>query len=209
MKTIKIILVLLFLTLPVLAQEETLFEGKFENGGFGGPGIKVTQLDKTTGLLVGGSGAWIINHTIGIGGGGYGLVSSIKINALDGQDFRMQFGYGGLILEYIYNSNNLIHFTAQTLIGGGSISWIDNDRYQWNNDYLHNTYGKDEFFVFEPGVNVEFNLVKWFRVDVGVNYRLISGLDSKLTYLGNTMKTLSSKDLSGVSGSVTFKFGVF
>jgi hypothetical protein len=209
MKKVIIILALFFISLPVLAQEETLFDGKFENGGFGGPALKVTSIDKTASLMMGGRGAWLINHTIGIGGGGYGLATNINLKTPDGKDLRMEFGYGGLILEYVYNSNSYIHFTAQTLIGGGSAGWRDDDDYYYDNDQRHNTYARDYFFVIEPEVNVEFNIVKWLRIDLGLGYRIISGLDSKLTYSGTTIKSLESKDLSGLSGVLTFKFGLF
>lgn len=55
-------------------------------------------------MLVGSRGGWIINHVVVLGGGGYGLVSSVTAPqqaqpALGRYD--LSFGYGGVIIEGI------------------------------------------------------------------------------------------------------------
>jgi hypothetical protein len=106
MKLISFTVLILLIACPVLsAQEETLLgEGKISNGGFGGPVVKFTSINKHFGVLVGGQGGWIINHTFIIGGGGYGLMNNIKAyNAFLEESQLLNFGYGGLELHYINN----------------------------------------------------------------------------------------------------------
>lgn len=81
----KYALFLLFaiITLPVFAQEQTLIgSGEIENGGFGGPVVKVTSINGESAVFVGGRGGWIINHTFVLGGAGYGLVTNVNAKKL-------------------------------------------------------------------------------------------------------------------------------
>ena len=97
---------------PLAAQEETLFSGDVEFGGFGGPVVKCSQINNKNALLVGGRGGWIIDHRITIGGGGYGLVTKVPTisSQVDGADApSLGMGYGGLEVGYVYNSDRLIH----------------------------------------------------------------------------------------------------
>ena len=64
MKTFILILVTLF-TFSISAQEKTLLEGGVTHGGYGGPEVRFTQVGDNFGVLVGGKGGWIINHTPG------------------------------------------------------------------------------------------------------------------------------------------------
>jgi hypothetical protein len=104
-----------------IGRDETLISGPVDHGGYGGPSIKVTAIKGNTGVLVGGYGGWFINHTLLIGGGGYGLVSEIKAPAQDdeGNNLYYELGYGGFMLEYVNKSHKLCHYTLSTLIGAG------------------------------------------------------------------------------------------
>jgi len=184
---------------PLAAQEETLFSGDVEHGGFGGPVIKFSQINNKNALLVGGRGGWIIDHRITIGGGGYGLITKVPtINSqVDGADsLSLGMGYGGFQLGYIHNSNRMIHFAFQTLIGGGGVSHM-----QWDNEFDFNFEEEgDGFFILEPSVDVVLNVSTFFRICAGISYRYISGVD---------LDGLSDSDLSGTSAQLTLKFGSF
>jgi len=56
--------------------------------------------------------------------------------------------------------------------------------YQNTNYY----YDSDAFLVFEPGVDVEFNIVKFFRIAIGASYRLTNGINLRYKYLDNNFK---------------------
>jgi hypothetical protein len=172
---------------PALAQEEqneqTLIGGEFHSGGFGAPVVKFSSTVDKFAVFVGGRGGWIINHTFVLGGGGYGLANDIRLT--DGGTRDLEFGYGGLELEYINSSDNLIHFTIYTLIGGGGIS---------------TDFGEDGVFVLEPSANAELNITRYFRVNAGAGYRWVSGVDTP---------GLSTSDMSAFVGQLSLKFGAF
>lgn len=210
------------------AEEEVLLGGRLENGGFGGPSISAGQINDEMGLFVGGRGAWIINHTFSIGFGGEGLVSNHRvqdytqavtswgydefgnyrqINIIDSSWYLSDMGYGGIILEYIYNSNSIFHFTGSVLIGGGSIAYNHepitmqhNNNYMYDNDNITYDKKRSSFFVIVPSVNAELNVAKWFRLNAGVSYKIVTNVD---------MPKTTNAQLSGLSGNIIFKFGKF
>lgn len=190
MKKIGLLMIVL-ISAAAWAQEETLISGKIESGGFGGPVVKMTQFIDKSGVLVGGRGGWIINHTFVVGGGGYGLVNEITAP----NDSLLSIGYGGLELEYIHRSNKILHFTFQTLIGGGGVEYRDK-----RNKDAQNSIANDEFFVIEPGLNVNLNVSKNFRIGLGGSYRYVTGV---------SLRGLENSDLSGPTALLTFKFGRF
>jgi len=198
---LSIITLILISTSQLFSQEETLIgNGEVSHGGFGGPVIKFTQIKGEPALLVGGRGGWIINHTFVIGGGGYGLVNKIKadipVYGIYTQPY-LNFGYGGVELEYIIQSDKLLHFTVCTLIGGGAVSYRE---HLWDDSWDEWDSPNDAFFVFEPSAGVELNIISFFRVNAGVSYRFISGAE---------FDDLKNKDLAGVSAFLTLKFGKF
>lgn len=181
-----LILLLLAVASSAVAQERTLLGPRFHSGGFGGPVVKFSEVDGDFAVFVGGRGGWIINHTLVLGLGGYGLVNDVDIiefpSARD-----IEFGYGGFELEYINSSNSLIHFTAYLLIGGGGLSTsLPGD--------------EEAVFVLEPAANVELNVTPYFRLCVGGGYRYVTGINIPI---------FDDRDLSAAVGVMTFKFGAF
>lgn len=198
MKILAAVLVVLVLVVPALAEDETLIGDDIESGGYGAVIVKYGQIMGTDGVFVGGQGGWIINHTLVIGGGGFGLANKI---ALEGTECQyLGFGYGGLLLEYIVASQKLVHLDIQFLIGAGGVSSYTSytDDYScWGEDY----YGDgDAFFAMEPGANLMLNLHRYVRVGVGATYRYVGGV----CYRG-----LDDSDLRGFTGQMIFKFGNF
>ena len=186
MKKYLLILIILVLIIPVSAftEEKTLAGDGIDHGGYGGPVVKFMSLGGNLGVLVGGRGGWIINHTFVIGGGGYGLASDVKI---DGNDLKLD--YGGFELEYIWRSDSVLHFTIHMGIGGGKVEMIDP------------VYNSDKFFYIEPTFNGEVNLLKFFRINAGVGYFWVDNIQG--------MPGLSSGDVRGISGTIVFKIGWF
>lgn len=195
MKRLAVVLLLCFVALPLLAQEETLISGDIESGGFGGPVVKYGSVNGEGGIFVGGRGGWIINHTLILGGGGYGLANNVKAKVLSptGQRY-LNFGYGGVELEYVAQSDKLVHFSVMMLIGGGGLGWKDESTRSGGNT------DSDEFFIVEPAAQVNLNITKSFRMSAGITYRYVSGVSSPVA---------TNADLSGPSAVLTFRFGTF
>jgi hypothetical protein len=184
--------------IQLYAQEKTLVgTGEISSGGFGAPVIKYTQIYGEPALLVGGRGGWIIDHTFVLGGGGYGLVNEIGTDFnVYGHPAYIHFGYGGLELEYIIQSDEIVHFSIYSLIGAGGVNLSNDFDEDWDGD----EYGSDSFFILEPAVNVEINVVSFFRINAGVSHRFISGVN---------YYQISNSDFDGFSGVLALKFGKF
>lgn len=193
MKTVAVVVTLLLAASLGYGQAEQLIEGDIESGGFGGPVLKITSIGGSTGILVGGRGGWIINHTFIIGGGGYGLANDVSATTPgpNGEPY-VNFGYGGLELEYVQNWERLIHFSVGLLIGAGGVG----HRGTYNEGDIN---GK-AVFVMEPWAEVHLNVATFFRISGGASYRWVTGANHPAA---------SDSRLSGVSGILTLRFGSF
>ena len=114
-------------------------------------------------------------------------------------------GYGGLFLEYILFPKSAVHLSIPLIIGAGGTT-LNAKKYQDDSNLNPNEWALYEyvessgFFLLEPGLNVELNMAKFFRLSAGANYRYVSGTN---------LQRLSDNDLSGVNFNITFKFGGF
>lgn len=183
------------LSCSAMAQDETLLGSDIESGGYGGPLVTFGEINGETGVFFGGQGGWIINHTFVLGARGYGLVNTIE--AKEFENSRLEFGCGGALLEYVYASSKLLHFSIQAMIGAGGVQYAQEDYTQGDPEY---SYSEDAFFVLEPGINLELNIHRNFRLSVGATYRYVNGVD---------YEDLSDSDLSGATAQILLKFGVF
>lgn len=190
---------------------ETLVgSGDVDHGGFGGPLVRFSRFRGNDAVLVGALGGWLVNHSFILGGGGFGMANRIKVPAklqttVESQEFMM--GYGGVYVGYVILPKKLVHATVGLLVGGGSVGFgrrMDCDRGDCNmnryDGYGRETQPMDEFFVAEPEINVEVNVLSFMRVGAGGTYRLVTQVNG----LG-----LENDDVRGPSGSVFVKFGKF
>ena len=195
MKKLTVSIVTVLLSLTLVAQENTLINGKVNSGGYGAFFTKVGGIKGQSGVLMGGQGAWILNHKLAIGGKGYALISPADVEELT--NVKMEYGCWGGLIEYVIASDKLIHLNISTMIGAGEVRYSVNDYTQPPSEV---DYSPDGVFVIEPGVDIELNVHKNFRIALGAYYRITSGVQ---------YADLSNSDLSGFSGQITFKFGVF
>jgi hypothetical protein len=220
----KLILAFTFLPLCLNAQDErvsTLFGGDNEirTSGYGAFEIKLSQLDGSfSGFLLGGRGGIIINNVFSVGGAGYALMPTKKIDCpIPGHEKEKNNfwtgGYGGLFFEYINSSNNLIHFTANTLIAAGAIGYANHNNYldSFNNYQRHPA---SFVVVLEPGVTVELNVAKIFRMGLGVSYRYSPNFELKYKDTDDLGKDIekdivSNTAFNGITANLIFKFGNF
>jgi hypothetical protein len=200
-------------------------DAKVKVSGFAGPFVEFTTIDNDFAVCAGGGGALLLNQIFWFGGYGEGLATVHqrryeKWNDISGEnetiyDQKLFFGHGGFWLGYIFFPKKPVHFNVNTKIGWGSVGYSDYyGHYDYEYDSPYRTY-KDNVFVFIPQVEAELNLLKWMRVNFGVGYRVVSGVNS--SYLKEevpgegpiAVKPFENKDWSGVTGSVTFAFGWF
>lgn len=178
---------------------KTIFNKPHSNGGYGGLTIGYTKINNQDALITGGRGAWIIDRSLAIGVAGYGFVTDF--NYLNNTNEKgLAGGYGGFMLEFIIFPTSPVHISAPLVIGGGEISIIDNLNY-WN-PYANAT----TFFVFMPGLEVELNVVKFFRLSAGVYYTYTSEIILNDIY-GDPV--IPGDALRGFTVGLSFKFGKF
>ena len=194
MKKILILLFVLLFSIALHAEEETLISGEVEHGGFGGFGFRATSLNGQTAVLSGGGGAWLINSKFFIGGSGYSNMSDdIKAPAGLAEDqVYLNINYGGVMLGYVFNPDKLYHVTVDALIGSGNVHYSQREGDQ--------DWDSDNFYFIEPSVNLELNVVEWFRFGIGASYRLVNDVE---------IQKLQNSDISGLSAGIFFKFGKF
>lgn len=223
MKRFGLLLVLISAVVMVNAQEaskatndemKTLFGkgGKTKIGWFVGIDPGYTQFDGRDVWMGGLSAGMIINHnfTIGLSGRGWTNRNGMYYeNVTDTAGAYLEGGYGGLLLEYTLFPKSVVHVTFPVLIGGGGASYItDNENSEWedgdgnDNEWedCHNNLDSDAFFVIEPGVRAEVNILKFMRLNAGISYR----------YVGDLQLINTSGDLmNNFTATVGLKFGKF
>jgi hypothetical protein len=118
----------------------------------------------------------------------------------------LQGAFGGLKMEYTPKPNSAIHVSFPLVIGAG-IARVDStlnkggklENHKYNNG---KDFGDNTFFVIQPGIQVEANLIRYAKVFVGANYRVA------VASSGNAAN-IPSNTLSGVSVSAGLKLGLF
>jgi hypothetical protein len=154
----------------------------FATTGFGG------ELAYSPGIR----GGLYLNRRLAIGVAANGIFSDATYV---GENDAGNFGtYGGLLLQYVVQSNRVVHATFESTIGSGN--WC---AYTGNTGKELDCTGKD-FLVFEPAANVELNVVRHLRIATGVGYRFAvagSGVGP------------SSRDMSSLVVRTALVFGSF
>jgi hypothetical protein len=178
-------------------KDQVLLPGKVDHGGYGAPHMKVTTVAGQAGLLFGGEGAWIIGHSLMLGGGGYGLVTTADAPEparSPSGDSSLTLGYGGVRIGYIVAPHDLLHLSASLLIGGGGVSVIE------HTGSTSRTYQSASVFALEPDVALELNITAMIRAGIDASYRYMS--DSKIP-------GLAASKIGGPSAGVLLAFGWF
>jgi hypothetical protein len=184
-------------------KNQTLINPEFQNSGYGALTTSFSKFNGDFAVLTGAYGGWFIQKKFMIGLGGYDLSTKHKssgTNEATGKPNEFQFDYGGLMLEYTFYSDKLIHFTANSLFALGDIQNgfseknIHDEGSHWNNT------NDDLVYVIQPSVNVEANITNWFRMSIGGGYRYVTG---------SNMQGLSNANMSAAQGNVSLKFGGF
>ncbi len=169
------------------------------SGGFGAISFKTTKLRSEPIVFVGARGGWIVNRTLAIGFEGYGAVPTAKFDDIIPERVVTLGGYGGMFLELILFSNQVVHVTFPVSGGSGWFGYYE-DWENTTNTFSDDLIAEDVFWYVEPGVDLELNVSRNFRLAGGVSKRYTQDLD-----LPNTR----GKDFSKLSYFLTLKIGRF
>ena len=191
------------------AQEnQTIFKNTriHRSGGYIALTNQFTTIDGHFANMPGIYGGWFVNRKLMVGIGAAATTNYIPVPALESNfpanKMTYQYGQVGLMTEYVVASTKLVHFNFNLLTGTGFTMQFDRrevDDWDWDFDD-HDEDDPHFFFVVEPGVQVEFNVLKWMRFSPGISYRKA---------FGSNRNGLSDGNLSNISYNVALKFGIF
>jgi hypothetical protein len=225
------IVALLLLAAPLPAQrrgrDQTLFDGRQTSVGFAlGPAVTLTEAFDRSTWVGGGRAGIILGRRLVIGVAGFGGVTELSdevwvLPAMPESGApicaaiyppppgcvpyhrgtsEVAWGYGGLELQVLNQPSRLLHWTAGVIVGGGSAEF----RAPWYYERGTTRVDDDAFFVIEPSVGAQLNVLTWMRADLGVSYRFVQGLDRET--LGRAVR---DGDLAAPSVSLAVRVGRF
>jgi hypothetical protein len=204
-KHIVITFLMLLTAAHINAQEiQTLFKGHQSITGYGAVSNKFTSIRGEFANMAEVYGGVFINHRFLLGLGGAATTNNIKVPqkflAEPDRELSYQYAQFGLMTEYVFWSNRVVHFNVGLFSGGGMTVQYERQYDDWDEE--DSDYDNDEnfFYVLEPGIQAEVNIFRWMRFSPGISYRKSFGSDG----LG-----MSDGDISDLSYNVTLKFGKF
>ena len=183
------------------SEGQTLTRNVRHVGGYGGLAFKVTRFNDEYLAMLGLRTAWVIDRSVGIGLDIYGFIPSTTYSGIDSvYSTRVVGGYGGFNIEPILFSNKVVHVTFPVSTGAGwmgyLIDWEEVDYEYEERDLVDH----DVFWYVEPGMSLELNVTRFFRVNLGASYRFTEDFD-----LVNTR----ANAFSDWNYNLTLKFGRF
>jgi len=181
---------------------QTLARKGSHNGGFGALSFKATEFNEQDMVLAGLRGGWIFNRSLAIGLEAYGIIPTAEYQVTDRitlVETRAVGGYGGLFLEPIIFSNQVVHITFPVSAGSGWIGYVLDWEDNPGNDENDLVDG-DVFWYVEPGASIEINVAKNFRVNLGATRRFLQDF---------TLQDTSGDAFDNWSYLLTLKFGRF
>jgi len=181
-------------------QISTIFSKGRKNGGYGALSFSYTQIDGKDAFLMGARGSWIIDHSFAIGLGGVGFINDVNYNNWMNNELNNNLagGYGGIYLEPIIAARLPVHISIPVLFGVGGISRVDNQQ-NWDN-WVFDDSQSDVYLVFEPTVELEFNMTRHLRLAGTIGYRFTSKIE---------MQDTNPDILEGTNIGLIMKFGKF
>ena len=200
---------LLGFILPTLAQDTSGDYVEFNDrknvvhGVYLGLTTHYGEIDDKDTYFTGFKVAYVANQQFEIGFIGTFFYSDQNIyRGISAYDEDLIGGYGGLHLEPIFFSKNLVSLSFPVLIGAGGMGYID-DNYS-NNDFDEDEFedNAQAFFIVEPGINALFNISRYLQLEAGVKYRISNKVNDS-----NNFDPV--KRINGFSAGIGAKVGIF
>lgn len=164
--------------------------------------------------LYGGQGYGYIMFLPNVRVGGIGASGSLESKMLDGnnilRDVQLSVGFGGVTIDYVAPITQRLDVTVGLMLGHGSMEITmtrDNGQAKvWNDLWVE--YGSQDsaqnftrkltgsFLAYQPSVNLEYAVLRWLGVRLGVSY---SGMAAASWKLDDTY------DIFGVPNNISGK----
>ena len=203
-----LVLILLFTGFSAFSQNkndrnndiQTIFSRHGGNGGYGAISFGFSQIDGKDAVITGARGAFVMNHSLAIGIGGYGFINDYGYkNYIPGNpaNINLAGGYGGIFLEPVLGPRFPVHLSFPALFGIGGVAQVEDP--QWS--YYASFDGEsDVYLVFEPAAELELNLTRFLRTSFYGSYRFTTDIEITGT---------APDVLEGWNMGITFKIGKF
>ena len=161
------------------------------SGWFIAPTFQTTRFANTLAYGPGLRAGIYLNRRFAIGG----TVTALGLQESQFDDHRATNvgAYGGLLLQYVVQSNRLVHVTLESTLARGR--WCTEI-----GDGRDGCTGRN-FLAFEPVANIEINVARHVRVATGVGYRFAAATASG--------EGPGSDDMSGIVARTSLVLGNF
>ncbi len=172
---------------------------KISHGAYLGLSVGYANLNTRNAVMANAKLAWIIDHHLAFGISASGFSEDLWSEINNSTKNILNGGYCGLVIEPIIRPAYPIHLSIPVIAGVGGVSMIRD--YNWN-DYTTYYYGDDfdAYFIVEPGIEVEANLIKYVRLNLFCSYRITSPV-----YLFGVKRY----PINGISTGIGIKIGKF
>ncbi len=179
---------------PPETNEETPRIGKLKVGGYGGPLVKLTMLNRQFGAFVGLRGGVLLGRYVSLGAALHYLMLPVHIDPATPDPVRvLNLNYAGAAIGIVFaRPRKRLVFEAMTLLGGGG-SCLQNKTQGTCED-------RNGFFVAEPELYMHVRVAEYFRISIGAGYRFIAA---------TAWSGPGSWRLAGPVGTVMLAFGRF
>lgn len=150
-------------------------DSKIRVSGMGGGVFEGSLLNGNFALFLGGGcGVTLNNFFIGA----YGLALSTSPTYTDfaecpGDRVKLNFNHGGLWLGWEYKVKPFLGFGLSAKIGGGTVSYNNIDKTY----FTRLDYTKNDVLVIIPQFETNFRLFPAIKLNIGIGYRALAGLD--------------------------------
>lgn len=121
----------------------------------------------------------------------------------------LRAAYGGLRMEWTQRPNKALHLSFPLVLGSGwanvdSVSFrrdYSGPGHQHNDDFNGRSRNHAQWFVIQPGVRVEANLLRYVKVFAGADYRL--------AFQDESITNVPENALRGMTATAGLKIGFF
>lgn len=143
----------------------------------------------------------VFNQRYVIGLAGFGLSYDKTLNAITEEgSYHLQAGYAGLYFEYIYPVSKNLKMSASLISATGLALYKYDKEFRDGKEWYEETLDRDNFHVFEPGVEIQIRMASNWWLGAYATYRFTSPID---------MKDTDEDILQNYSAGLSLKFGIF
>lgn len=195
---------------------------KVKVSGFGNTNHNFSQVDGNLAYSSGGSGAFLFDYKYFVGIYSHSLETTHSREDIYSSTFdpslnpdeqplyvknKLHFDHGGIWLGYIHKPNSLVHWGTNIKLGGGRIALNDRDIDFEDLEEHH----RDFVGVLTPEFDVELNIARWFKVNLGIGYRVVLFTDNSVyrNSEGNDVRLFKSSQFSSPTATLKLMFGSF